>query len=485
MKLDAFKPFFSFPEPLWSPKVVYGLTHFYNRARTYMDWNSFSIIRPASELHGELILGQIPITSFRELLVKKLFGTGLVVSCNDNFELSGVGALCNIIPPHVWSYYGIHHHHLPFTDFASNADPHLVIQTLETMAAVFYNKGSIYIHCKAGRSRSALIIALFLCVNEESIRQSLLLTVDDNQLKIILINTIKQVQKLRSQVSVDSNKLTLGVEVLKYYIQHWKKNESPIDLVSLPEKEQINLNASETLNRIAQSDEYKFVWDQAYKNPSIFPIVKSFSENLYSYIEENKTNTFIIDNLIGIVLQDMNKKTQEVILELHRLYLESELFIKEINKYSNSIQNLGLDLFYKILKSNITYTEKTTWLKKISSFLHDPSPEQFEKYNKEIHAALIHPSLSLQIIGGAMITLGVAVIMVSLVASALASGGLFGIALATIAASGFGAFQVLIGKLLFDHGSSDRIARAAKVLVEGVMDRDNVEEESEAPSMFV
>ena len=181
----------------------------------------------------------------------------------------------------------------------------------------------------------------------------------------------------------------------------------------------------------------------------------------------------------------MNKKTQEVILELHRLYLESELFIKEINKYSNSIQNLGLDLFYKILKSNITYTEKTTWLKKISSFLHDPSPEQFEKYNKEIHAALIHPSLSLQIIGGAMITLGVAVIMVSLVASALASGGLFGIALATIAASGFGAFQVLIGKLLFDHGSSDRIARAAKVLVEGVMDRDNVEEESEAPSMFV
>ncbi len=167
MKASIFKPFFSFPEPHWSPKFIYGVTHFYHRARAHIDWDSFNIIKSASEFHGELLLGQMPITPFRELLVKKLSGKGLVVSCNDNFELSGVGALCNIIPPHIWAYYNIKHHHLPFTDYSSNADPFLVVQTLEKMVDVYNSKGSIYIHCKAGRSRSAFITALFLCIVDE------------------------------------------------------------------------------------------------------------------------------------------------------------------------------------------------------------------------------------------------------------------------------------------------------------------------------
>ncbi len=281
MKLSAFKPFFSFPEPSWSPKLIYGLTHFYNRTRTYIDWDSLSIIKSASATHGELILGQIPITTFREALVKKLMGNGLVVSCNDNFELSGVGALCNIIPPHIWAYYDIDHQHLPFTDFESNADPLLIIQTLEKMTAVYNNKGSIYIHCKAGRSRSALITSLFLCISEETIKQQVLNAKNDKDLENILLSTIKQLQVQRSQVSVEHDKLVLGIQVLKHYIQYWQNNHSQVDLFSPPVKVEKKLNAYETLNRIAQSDEYKFVWDQAYKNPSIFSIVKCFAESIY------------------------------------------------------------------------------------------------------------------------------------------------------------------------------------------------------------
>jgi hypothetical protein len=68
MNLSAFKPFFSFIEPSWSPKLTYGLTHFYNRARSNIDWNSFSVIKPASEHCGEVLIGQIPVKSFHSAL---------------------------------------------------------------------------------------------------------------------------------------------------------------------------------------------------------------------------------------------------------------------------------------------------------------------------------------------------------------------------------------------------------------------------------
>ncbi len=175
----------------------------------------------------------------------------------------------------------------------------------------------------------------------------------------------------------------------------------------------------------------------------------------------------------------MEEKKKLVIMDLHLLFLENEQFIKEINKYSNAIQNLGLDLLYKILKSNLSYVEKTIWLKKTSTFLNDPSPKQLEQYNREIHAALIHPSLSLQIIGASMMVLRAAVIMVALLAGVLASGGFLGIALATLAAGGFGAFQIGIGKLLHDHGLSDEVARASQALVYKVIDDEDSEEDEE------
>ncbi len=280
---------------------------------------------------------------------------------------------------------------------------------------------------------------------------------------------VKEIRSLRSQVHVEKDKIALGVEVLKYYIQSWKNNPYKLKQTQTIEKE-IELDAQEVLSHIAQSEEYKFVWDQAYKNPVIFSTVKYFAEHIYNYVSVNIEKKFIIDNLIHQVLFNlMEEDKKQIILELHSLYLENENFIYEINNYPNIIQNLGLDLLYKILKSTSSYTEKINWLKKTISFLANPSADQLKKYNDEIHAALIHPSLELQVIGGAMILLGVGVILVSLVACMLASGGFLGIALATIAAGCFGASQIVIGKLVYDHGSSDQIARASQLLVNEVV----------------
>lgn len=464
MELSAFKPFFSFPVSNWSPKFIYGLTHAYNRTRA----DNFNSIKQAIGTHGELLLGQIPITNFHEPLVKKLAENGLVVSCNDNFELSGVGSLYNIIPPYSWTYYDIDHQHLPFTNSPSQADPDLIISTLEKMSKVYNNKGSVYVHCKDGNSRSAFIIALFLCVNEDAKKQKIMSAGTDQELADILINAANELKSARKQVCVEKTTLTLGVGILKRYVQYWNKS-APLDVLCPLEKE-TELNAYQILNQIAQSDEYKFVWSHAYKKPNEFPIIKEFAEAIYSHVERNIEQKFNIDDLISVVALNMKKDKQKIILDLHGLYLQSVQFVYEINKYSNHIQGLGFDLLDKIIKSDVPNDKKTSWLKITTSFLKNPNSENLENYNIEIQNALIHPSLGLQIIGGTMIALGAAVIIVSFVAAALATGGFLGVALATFGGSAFGAFQIAMGSLIYEHGLSDHVARASQGLVADVLE---------------
>lgn len=477
MKLHAFKPFFSLQEPAWSSQAMYGLNYFYNRSRTHLDWESFSVIKTATAGTGEVILGQIPILSLHKPLIKKLAKQGMVVSCTDHFELSGVGALSSTIPPYTWAYHNIDHQHLPFTDAANNVDPILILQTLQKMLFVHQNNGAIYIHCKAGRSQSALLAALFLCITDERLQQQLIKCRNKNEIAVILKNTTESLKVLRTQVSVAPAQLALGVEVLKHYVTYWKDAHPEQHLFNVVANPNDKLKAYQALSVIAQSDEYKFVWDQAYKNPKIFPLIKRFAEDMYQQVEINKEDEFIIDELIVSVLRNMPEKDSEVIAHIHFLYIASEEFMKQMNQYSESIQSLGLDLLNKILKSNLTYKEKTNWLKKTTILLNNLNDETIKKYNSEIQAALKHPSLTLQIIGGAMMALGAAVVMVSLIAGFLASGGVLGIILATVGAGAFGAFEFAIGKLVYDHGVSHKIAKTSHALINKIVEGEPTPEE--------
>jgi protein-tyrosine phosphatase len=468
MNLSAFKPYFSFKEPTLVPKLSYGFTHFYNKARVHIDWECLSVIKKATECSGALILGQMPIYSFRESLVQKLAHNGLVVSCNDHFELAGIGTLCDIIPPHIWGHYKIDHQHLPISGFASKTDPLLIVQTLEKMVDVYDKKGSIYVHCKAGRSRSALITALFLCITDNVIKLQLLQAQTNQEINAILLHAVNHIKMLRSQVSIDQDKLALGVLVLKNYIQFWQGTHYEPRIFALPADLKDQLTAYQALTNIVQSDEYKFVWDQAYKNPAFFSVIKRFAERIFLRIEQSKEPFFVIDQFIASVLNDFNDEESEIIMSLHEFYSANEEFIKELNNYSDSIQSLGLDLLDKIIKSNLSYAKKTDWLKKTSIYLNNPGPAQLEQYNKEIEAALIQPSITLQIIGGAMILLGAAVIMVTMVAGAFASGSFLGVSLAIIGAGAIGAFEMVIGSLVYEHGTSDAIARASDDLLRQV-----------------
>lgn len=472
MNFSAFKPFFSFVEPSWSPKVTYGLTHFYNRARSNIDWNGFSLIKPAAKGCGEVLLGQIPIQPFRNTLVKKLSGNGLVVSCNDHFELAGIGAFCNIIPPHSWTYYSVDHQHLPFTDYASNADPSLIILTLQKMVHVHNKGGAIYLHCKAGRSRSALIAALFLCITDEAKINQLSQVETVLQIEDILTKTIAELKVARAQVSVGKAKLALGVNVLCQYIQYWHGVLSPDLFNSLTHAEN-NLCAYQALNIISQSDEYKFVWDQAYKNPYIFPTVKNFAEAMYQYIEKNPAQQVNIDPFIKRVLKSMKEGELQIIVNLHDTYVAKEQFINQIKHYPFAIQDLGLDLLDKVLKSELSYPEKTAWLTKTNAYLSNPDAQCFAQYKAEAQLAFNRPSHTLSAIGSSMMVLGVAVIAAAIVAGFLATGSFWVLAWGCIGTAAFGAFQLAIGKLIYEQGKSNKIAIASHMLISTISEIDD------------
>ena len=465
MNLSAFQPFFYVTQPSLSAQFSDGASFFFNNLRTYTDWKSFSVIKSASEDTGEIVLGQITIGKFHNSLVKKLENNGLVISCNDYFELSGVGSIFNVIAPYTWSYYNIAHHHLPFTNFSNKTDPFLVIQTLQKMLDVHNNNGTIYIHCMAGRSRSALISALFTCISKVDLQNKLLNASNDRDLSEILLSAVKQIRKHRDQIWVGRAKLALGIDVLKQYIAFWKGEHQEPSVFNLVKTADNALNASQCLSAISQSCEYKFIWDQAYKRSELFKSIQKFAENIYLYVEERKDQAFIIDQLIQSVYQQMMPNDQEIIQQLHSVYLASEAFMDQIKKHPVHVQALGIDLLDKILKSGCAYKKKTECLNQTTDYLENPSAKNLELYYKQLQSIFVSRNIALQIIGAAMMLLGMAVIMVSLVDACFATAGTFGIAMATLGASALGCFEIGIGKLVYDYGASDGVAQASSNLV--------------------
>lgn len=461
MKHSAFQTLFSLYEPSRLLKITGSVSHFFPRMSSTSVIDTFNVIIKATEVTGEVVCGQIPLFPLQRSLVERLAENSLVVSCVDHAELAGVGTLSSAIPTYIWSCHNIDHHHLPFTDNLCSIDPILVIETLQKMLAVHQNKGSIYIHCKPGSTSSALLSTLFKSTTDESIKKQLIAVQNVSEVEIS-VRTI--FSKICPKTYLETAKLNLGVAVLKHYISYWKGLHKEKQLFDVPVDSKDKFNSYQVLSIIAQSDEYKFLWDQAYKNPVIFPVIKSFAEGIYDQVNQNPMHVLIIDELILSVINQLPNKDRLVIKDLHTLYLSYEHFSKEIAKYPQAVKVNGLNLLNKILKSNLNYGKKT-WLLKISAeFLQNPITNRIN-YEKVLENSIKKPCIMLQAIGGSMMVLGAAVIMVSLVAGILASGGALAIIFATVGAAAFGAFETGIGMLVYNRGVSDGVTKASELLI--------------------
>lgn len=121
-------------------------------------WTSWDQIIP--HLH----LGKV-LTVAEALKLKEIIpNLGLVVTVLENFESSGQGFPFNldIQSPSQWRDLNVEHHQLLVPDFTADMPVLEIITTLKKIHHTIHAEKDVYVHCKAGRGRSATLIFLYL-----------------------------------------------------------------------------------------------------------------------------------------------------------------------------------------------------------------------------------------------------------------------------------------------------------------------------------
>ena len=91
---------------------------------------------------------------------------GLVVSVVDYNEFVAYPepVVRPVVSPRHWKEKNVDHILLPMSDFKANASNASIIATVKAMREYIQSGKAVYIHCKAGRSRSALLCAIYIAI---------------------------------------------------------------------------------------------------------------------------------------------------------------------------------------------------------------------------------------------------------------------------------------------------------------------------------
>ncbi|GEM_PF-5869114 len=133
----------------------------------------------------------------------------LIISVVDYFELGGSFALPHrIATPKDWSARGVKQCSLPIKDFGAVAFDECIIKAIYEMRECLMEGNSVYVHCKAGRGRSAMLCAIYLAVFDEVYAK---LTVEEAFLK-----AMEQMRGKRTQVKLDNLKSDKAKQVIQH-----------------------------------------------------------------------------------------------------------------------------------------------------------------------------------------------------------------------------------------------------------------------------
>lgn len=130
----------------------------------------------------------------------------MVISVVEPEELNGnrfVGF--TVASPDDWKAQGIQHCLLEMRDFQAHVDTGAALEALVRAKGCIDGGGAVYIHCKAGRSRSAMICAVYLAAYVSNPETMHLYSLDE---AVLLL------QRQRKQVSLDADKLVKAGELL-------------------------------------------------------------------------------------------------------------------------------------------------------------------------------------------------------------------------------------------------------------------------------
>jgi len=108
-----------------------------------------------------VILGAIPFRSdLPKLLSKDCCNVKRVITLNEDFELSF--SKWWTVQPEEWTEHGVKHLHLKVVDLVAAPSVDQTRTGVEFIRDAKANNESVYVHCKAGRTRSATVVAAYL-----------------------------------------------------------------------------------------------------------------------------------------------------------------------------------------------------------------------------------------------------------------------------------------------------------------------------------
>ncbi|CAI5441861.1 unnamed protein product [Caenorhabditis angaria] len=134
---------------IFYPSLGYNLFRNYVQPKKWAWYN---------RVDDTLILGAMPFQSMKNELIN-VENVGGIVCCTEEFELK---AAYQSMQEEDWKKEGVEFHAIPMHDFTGTAGRpqiHEAVQFIENVAA----KGkTVYVHCKAGRTRSATVATCYL-----------------------------------------------------------------------------------------------------------------------------------------------------------------------------------------------------------------------------------------------------------------------------------------------------------------------------------
>ncbi|MGE3920045.1 MAG: hypothetical protein AB7F64_03715 [Gammaproteobacteria bacterium] len=202
LSLNELRPYYIIPEvSLWQMSA-FAVSRGWNRWQSAKQhgWE------PYSHVTSKIVLGRIPDNT-KELVLPP--DVTLVVSLSTYEELSGRGVNwlgTSIVKPSQWQQENIEHVFVHMPDFTADVSAAAVLNAVMRIRYHVLRGGKVYLHCKAGRARSAMVLAVYFMIfgDEE-------LQIAPNQ---PLAEILKLIREKREQITVGPDKQIKAVQIL-------------------------------------------------------------------------------------------------------------------------------------------------------------------------------------------------------------------------------------------------------------------------------
>jgi predicted protein tyrosine phosphatase len=270
---EALKTFYDIPSRNLYNRAVFPISKMFTDAKVATSYCS-----EWDEVEEGLFLGKLPHVSECDLLKnfvvqtqeKKILDGAqshpvrplkLIVSAVDYFELAGSFLLGKMATPKDWLEKDVNQVSLPIQDFGADVSDECIVKTIFEMRKCILEGNAVYVHCKAGRGRSAMLCAIYLAVFDEKYSN---LEVTEAFVKIL-----EQLKAKRSEVKLDDIKQSKAKKV----IQHVRNllNGLGSDTDNLPENNKDKSGKSETFSDVVNRSVMKalLMQEMLKENPPV------------------------------------------------------------------------------------------------------------------------------------------------------------------------------------------------------------------------